>query len=71
LSGMIFPVASMPGWLQPLTNVVPGTWFILISRGVMLKGVGLEHLWQETLVLVGMTLVLGVAAVRKFNVRLG
>lgn len=71
LSGMIFPVASMPGWLQPLTNIVPGKWFILISRGIMLKGVGLEHLWEETLVLVAMTLVLGAAAIRKFNVRLG
>jgi ABC-2 type transport system permease protein len=71
LSGMIFPVASMPGWLQPLTNVIPGKWFILISRGIMLKGVGMEHLWQETLVLAGMTLVLLVAAVRAFHVRLG
>jgi ABC-2 type transport system permease protein len=71
LSGMIFPVTSMPGWLQPLTSLIPGTWFILISRGIMLKGVGLGHLWQETLVLVAMTLVLGVAAIRKFNVRLG
>lgn len=71
LSGMIFPISSMPGWLQPLTSVVPGTWFILISRGIMLKGVGITHLWQETLVLAGMTLLLGIAAIRKFNVRLG
>lgn len=71
LSGMIFPVASMPAWLQPLTKAIPGTWFILISRGIMLKGVGLGHLWQETVVLAGMTLVLLVAAVRKFDVRLG
>ncbi|HEX2210761.1 MAG TPA: ABC transporter permease [Longimicrobium sp.] len=71
LSGMIFPVSSMPGWLQPLTNLVPGKWFILISRGIMLKGVGLEHLWKETLVLLGMTLVLGAVAIRRFNVRLG
>ena len=71
LSGMIFPIASMPGWLQPLTSVVPGKWFILISRGIMLKGVGLEHLWQETLVLAGMTLLLLTVAIRKFNVRLG
>ena len=71
LSGMIFPIASMPGWLQPVTRLIPGTWFILISRGIMLKGVGLGHLWQETLVLAAMTLVLLVAAVRKFNVRLG
>ena len=71
LSGMIFPIASMPGWMQPLTNLVPGTWFILISRGIMLKGVGLGHLWQETLVLAGMTALLLVAAVRAFRVRLG
>jgi ABC-2 type transport system permease protein len=71
LSEMIFPIASMPGWLQPLSNVVPGRWFVLISRGIMLKGVGLEHLWQETLVLAGMTLAFMAAAVRAFDVRLG
>lgn len=71
LSGMIFPISSMPGWMQPLTHLVPGKWFILISRGIMLKGVGLAHLWQETLVLAGMTALLLVAAVRAFRVRLG
>jgi ABC-2 type transport system permease protein len=71
LSGMIFPITSMPGWLQPLTSAIPGTWFILISRGIMLKGVGLGHLWQETLVLAGMTLVLLAVAVRRFTMRLG
>ena len=71
LSGMVFPVASMPGWLQPVTSAVPGKWFILISRGIMLKGVGLEHLWQETAVLGAMTLLFLVAAVRSFDVRLG
>lgn len=70
LSGMIFPIASMPGWLQPVTNVIPAKWFVLISRGIMLKGVGLEYLWQETLILAGMTLVLLVAAVRSFDIRL-
>jgi ABC-2 type transport system permease protein len=70
LSGMVFPVASMPGWLQPVTNAVPGKWFILISRGIMLKGVGLEHLWQETTVLAAMTLLFLLAAVRSFDVRL-
>jgi ABC-2 type transport system permease protein len=70
LSEMIFPIASMPAPLQLLTNIVPARWFILISRGIMLKGVGLAHLWQETLILTGMTLVLLVAAVRAFRVRL-
>jgi ABC-2 type transport system permease protein len=71
LSGMIFPLTSMPGWLQVISNVVPAKWFIIISRGIMLKGVGLAHLWPETLVLVGMTVLLLGAAVRSFDVRLG
>jgi ABC-2 type transport system permease protein len=70
LSGMIFPIASMPGWLQPVTNVVPARWFIVIARGIMLKGVGLDFLWQETLVLVAMMLVLLAAATRSFSARL-
>jgi len=60
----------MPGWLQPITNIVPATWFIEIARGIMLQGVGLGYLWQETLVLLGMTLLLTAASVRSFQVRL-
>ncbi|HEX7942225.1 MAG TPA: ABC transporter permease, partial [Gemmatimonadaceae bacterium] len=62
LSGMIFPITSMPGWLQPVTRIVPARWFIVIARGIMLKGVGLEYLWRETAVLGAMALVLLVAA---------
>ncbi len=71
LSGMIFPIASMPEWLQPLSNVVPGRWYLLIARGIMLKGIGLAHLWQETLVLGLMTMIFIAAAVKRFDVRLG
>ena len=46
----------MPAWLQPVTNIVPARWFIVIARGIMLKGVGLGYLWHETLVLAGMAL---------------
>lgn len=70
LSGMIFPIASMPGWLAPVTNIIPARWFILITRGIMLKGVGLEHLWRETLVLVAMMTLLLVAAIRSFKPRM-
>ena len=70
LSGMIFPITSMPGWLQPVTNVVPARWFIVIARGIMLKGAGLGHLWHETLVLAGMALLLLVAATHSFRARL-
>lgn len=70
LSGMIFPIASMPAWLQPVTNVVPATWFIEIARGVMLKGVGLAHLWQETAILGLMAVGLTALSVRLFHTRL-
>ena len=70
LSGMIFPIGSMPGWLRPVTNVVPATWFIEIARGIMLKGVGLAYLWQETLILTLMAVILTTASVRAFDARL-
>jgi len=70
LSGMIFPIASMPGWLQAISNLVPGRWFLLIARGIMLKGVGLTELWQETAILTGMVVVVLIASVRAFDIRL-
>lgn len=70
LSGMIFPIDSMPAALQVVTNVVPATWFIEAARGIMLKGVGLEVLWQETLVLCGMAALLVAAGVHNMNPRL-
>lgn len=70
LSGMIFPIASMPAWLVPVTYIVPARWFIVVARGIMLKGVGLSHLWLETLVLLAMTTALLITAVRSFKPRL-
>lgn len=70
LSGMVFPLASMPKVLQLLSYIVPARWFIVIARGIMLKGVGLEHLWQETLVLIVMTVILMGTAVRSFRPRI-
>jgi ABC-2 type transport system permease protein len=70
LSGFVFPIESMPRVLQWLSIIVPARWFVTISRGIMLKGVGLTYLWRETLVLAAMTLVLLVASARSFNVRL-
>ena len=70
LSGFIFPIESMPRVLQWLSNIVPAKWFVLIARGIMLKGVGITFLWRETLILAAMTLVLLVASARSFHVRL-
>ena len=71
LSGMIFPIASMPAWLQPLTHIIPAKWYILVVRGIMLKGVGLDYLWPQTLVLAGMAVLLLAASHRSFHERLG
>jgi ABC-2 type transport system permease protein len=70
LSGFIFPLESMPAALRAISYVVPGRWFVTIARGIMLKGIGLEYIWRETLFLAGMATVLLVASVRSFNERL-
>ena len=71
LSGFIFPIDSLPRPLQLLSYIVPARWFLTIVRGIMLKGAGLETLWQETLVLVGMTLLFLVRGSRGLAIRLG
>ena len=70
LSGVVFPVESMPRFLQLTSNIVPARWFVAIARGVMLKGVGIGYLWQETVVLGVMAAILLVASTRSFKVRL-
>jgi ABC-2 type transport system permease protein len=70
LSGFIFPIDSLPRPLQILSYIVPARWFLTIVRGIMLKGAGLATLWQETLVLVGMTLLFLVRGSRGLAIRL-
>lgn len=70
LSGMIFPIASLPTPLQVVSNVVPARWFIVVVRGIMLKGAGVVHLWQEFTILTAIFLLLLVAATRSFKERL-
>ena len=71
LSGFIFPLDSLPRPLQLLSYVVPARWFLTIVRGIMIKGAGLATLWQETLILVGMTMFLLVKGSRGLAIRLG
>ena len=70
LSGFIFPVASMPTPLQLVSHIIPAKWFLIIIRRIMIKGVGIEYFWKETLILAGMTTILLVASVRNFKDRL-
>lgn len=70
LSGFIFPIASMPDPLQVVSHIVPAKWFLIIVRGIMIRGVGLEFVWTETLIIAGMTLLFMGVSVRSFNLRL-
>jgi ABC-2 type transport system permease protein len=71
LSGFIFPLDSLPTVLRWLSYAVPARWFLTIVRGIMLKGAGLATLWQETLVLIGMTMLLLAKGSRGLAIRLG
>ena len=70
LSGFIFPIESMPWPLRMISRVVPGQWFVTVARGIMLKGIGLDYLWKETLILAGMSAVLLLISTRAFKARL-
>ncbi len=70
LSGFTFPIASMPDPLQVVSHIVPAKWFLIIVRGIMIRGVGLEFVWTETLIIAGMTLLFMGVSVRSFNLRL-
>jgi len=70
LSGFIFPITSMPLPLQIISNIIPAKWFIIIVKGIMLKGVGLSFIWKETLILIGMTLFFIIISVKKYKIRL-
>jgi ABC-2 type transport system permease protein len=70
LSGFVFPIESLPRVLQWISNIVPARWFVLIARGIMLKGIGLTYLWRETLILLAMALILLALSARSFHVRL-
>ncbi len=70
LSGFIFPIENMPVLLQWLSHAMPSKWFIIIVKDIMLKGVGFVHVWEETLIILGMTLLFIMLSVRKFKIRL-
>ena len=70
LSGMIFPVESMPQALQWLAAIVPPRYYIEAMRKLMIMGVGIDAVAREVAVMAGMTVVLLAVALKKFNVRL-
>jgi ABC-2 type transport system permease protein len=71
LSGALTPIEAMPAWMQPLTLLNPIRHFSVITRGVLLKGSGIDVLWPNFLVLALLTAVLLSLSVWRFRKQLG
>ncbi|MCD6205070.1 MAG: ABC transporter permease [Candidatus Marinimicrobia bacterium] len=70
LSGFIFPVRSMPVIFQWFSKIIPATHFLVVIRGIMLKGIGLNELWPQLLILTGFSLFLMIVSMKKFSTKL-
>jgi ABC-2 type transport system permease protein len=67
LSGFLFPVASMPVILQLIGKLLPLTYFLLILRGVVIKGVGVSSLLPQIAALIVISIILLTAAALRFH----
>jgi ABC-2 type transport system permease protein len=70
LSGFVFPIENMPDIIQPLTYLIPLRYFVVILRGIFLKGVGLETLWPQALALLAWGVAILALAVLRSSKRL-
>ena len=70
LSGMIFPIESMPAVLQWISNIIPARWYIQAVKKVMIEGLGMAAVWHEALTLSGMAALLIGLSLKKFKERL-
>ena len=69
-TGFLYPIENMPLPFRIISNVVPAKWYYSIVKSVMLKGLGFQYVWKETLVLLGMSVIVLGIAIRKFKTRL-
>ncbi|HXO19969.1 MAG TPA: ABC transporter permease [Thermoanaerobaculia bacterium] len=67
LSGYIFPLSSLPGPLRVLSQLLPATHFIAISRGIVIRGASFQDLWQQVAALLAISAVLVAASARAFR----
>lgn len=70
LSGLLFPIESMPVILRGISYIIPARWFTEALRDVMIKGLGFSSIWMEFSILLFMTFILLVASIKKFKNRL-
>ena len=67
LSGYAFPIENMPAWIKPITYAGPLRYYLVIMRGIFLKGVGLEELWPQLLAMLGLGVVIFTASFLRFR----
>lgn len=70
LSGFSFPIENMPKFIQYITYLIPLKYFLIIIRGIILKGIGFFDLWRELLVLFFMGVTILVLSSLRFRKRL-
>jgi len=70
-SGFMFPLRSMPWWLKALSNITPAKYYLIILRGIILKGVGLSSWWPQVVYLTAFTLVVLFLSIRRFRKTIG
>jgi ABC-2 type transport system permease protein len=67
LSGFIYPIFNMPQFIQAITYFIPARYYIVILRGLFLKGNGMDVMWDEALFLLLFALLMFTIAIRKFK----
>ena len=70
LSGLMYAIANMPAPIRLVTYLIPARYFVFLLKGIYLKGVGLEVLWIEALLLAGFSVLMVTLAIRKFRKKL-
>ncbi|RKY87461.1 ABC transporter permease [candidate division KSB1 bacterium] len=70
LSGFMFPIKSMPKILQYITYIIPPKYFLIIIRGIILKGIGIGYLWHQVTILILFGALLILVSLLKFKTRL-
>jgi len=66
-SGFGFPIATMPHWMQLCSYAIPLRYFLIVLRGVYLKGVGMEVLWPQMAAMAGLGFALLTLAILRFH----
>ncbi|HMR64573.1 MAG TPA: ABC transporter permease [Anaerolineae bacterium] len=70
LSGFFFPIDAMPRWMQFLTYLIPARYGMVIVRGIVLKGVGVELLFEQIVAVLIFSVVVIILASRRFKKKL-